>query len=69
MGPSFASLGVVRGGTEPTLAIAVRGLTVTAVPGEPVAFVGPTLITVAHPGGLEEGALFAWSRRLELGGG
>jgi hypothetical protein len=49
----------------PTLAVATRGLTVVAVPFEPVVAVDPTMITVAHWGRLEEGALFAWSRRLE----
>ena len=51
----------------PTLALAVatQGLTVVAVPFEPVVAVDPTMITVAHWGRLEEGALFAWSRRLD----
>jgi hypothetical protein len=49
----------------PTLAIAVRGLTVAAVAAEPVVAVEPTMITVEHWGRLEEGELFAWSRRLE----
>jgi hypothetical protein len=49
----------------PTLAVATRGLTVVAVPFEPVVAVDPTMISVGHWGRLEEGALFAWSRRLE----
>jgi hypothetical protein len=32
---------------------------------EPVVFVDPTMISVAHWGRLEDGALFAWSSRLE----
>jgi hypothetical protein len=47
------------------LAVATRGLTVAAVAAEPVVSVDPTMISVAHWGRLEEGALFAWSRRLE----
>jgi hypothetical protein len=38
----------------PTLAVAVRGLTVAAVPVEPVGAVDPTMITVAHWGRLEQ---------------
>jgi len=49
----------------PTLAVATRGLTVAAVPTEPVVVVAPTMITVTHWGRLEEGELFAWSSRLE----
>jgi Putative transposase len=49
----------------PTLAVGVRGLTVAAVPVEPVVAVDATMITVAHWGRLEEGELFGWSRRLE----
>jgi len=47
------------------LAVAPRGLTVAAVAASPVVFVDPTMISVAHWGRLEEGALFAWSSRLE----
>ena len=55
-------------GAEPTLAVAVRGRTVTAVPAPPVVVFDATTITVARWGGLEEDALFAWSRRREVGG-
>jgi len=64
--PAAASLAPASSAAaEPALAVAVRGLTVAAVPAEPVVVVDPTMITVAHWGRLEEGALFAWSRRLE----
>jgi hypothetical protein len=49
----------------PAPAVAVRGLTVAVVAAEPVGAVDATMITVAHWGRLEEGELFAWSRRLE----
>jgi hypothetical protein len=49
----------------PMLAASVRGLTVAAVPFEPVVTIDATMITISHWGRLEEGALFAWSRRLE----
>ena len=42
-----------------------RGLAVAAVAAPPVVTVEPTMISVAHWGRLEAGALFAWSRRLE----
>jgi hypothetical protein len=45
--------------------VAARGLTLAAVPAPPVVVVEATMIPVAHWGRLEEGALFAWSRRLE----
>jgi len=47
------------------LAVAPRGLTVAAVAAPPVVFVDPTMISIAHWGRLEDGALFAWSSRLE----
>jgi hypothetical protein len=49
----------------PAPALAVRGLTVATVAAAPVVAVGPTMLTVAHWGRLEDGELFAWSRRLE----
>ena len=49
----------------PALAVAPFGLTAGAVATEPVVTVDPTLISVAHGGRLEEGTLFAWSRRIE----
>jgi hypothetical protein len=48
-----------------TLAVATPEVTVAWVPEEPVVDVDPTMISVSHWGRLEEGALFAWSRRLE----
>lgn len=49
----------------PALAAVFAGLTIAAVPAEPVVVVDATMVTVAHGGRLEEGALFAWSRRLD----
>jgi hypothetical protein len=50
---------------SPAPALAPAGLTVAAVAAAPVVAVDPTRITVAHGGRLENGALFAWSMRLE----
>jgi hypothetical protein len=47
------------------VAAAPRGLTGAAVAAPPVVFVDPTMISIAHWGRIEEGACFAWSRRLE----
>lgn len=52
-------------GAEPTVAVAVLDLTVAAVPSPPMVVVDATMITVAHWSRMEEGVLFAWSRRLE----
>jgi hypothetical protein len=49
----------------PAPALAVRGLTVTIAAAAPVVAVDATMITVAHWGRVEDGELFAWSRRLE----
>jgi hypothetical protein len=54
----------VAAAPAPVPTLAVRGL-IVAVAAEPVVTVDPTMITVAHWGRLEEGALFAWSSRLE----
>jgi hypothetical protein len=45
--------------------LAAAGLTVAAVAAEPVVAVEPTMISVAPWGRLEDGELFAWSRRLK----
>jgi hypothetical protein len=45
--------------------VLAASLTLAAVPAEPVVVVAPTMITVAHWGRLDDGELFAWSRRLE----
>jgi hypothetical protein len=66
--PATESLAVAASAAAapaPMIAVATRGLTVAAVPAGPVVTVEPTMIAVAHWGRMEEGARFAWSRRLE----
>ena len=66
--PARAPLaGMAATAAAPALAPAVapRGLTVAAVAVPPMVLVAPTMISIAHWGRLQEGALFAWSSRLE----
>ena len=63
--PPKTASSVAAPAPAPTLAVATGGLTAGAVATEPVVTVDPTLISVAHWGRLEEGTLFAWSRRIE----
>ena len=67
--PTTESIAVAASvAAAPAPAVAVRRLTVAAVAAEPVVTVEPTLIAVSHWGRLEEGELFAWSRRLAWAG-
>jgi hypothetical protein len=63
--PPKTASSVAAPAPAPTLAVATGGLTAGAVATEPVVTVDPTMISVAHWGRLEEGTLFAWSRRIE----
>jgi hypothetical protein len=50
---------------SPAPALTLAALTVAGVAAEPVVLVEPTMISVAPWGRLDDGQLFAWSRRLD----